>query len=230
MVQSLKEMAEMASARASVYGLLADIFREEPSETLLSRLRAPEFSGALQALDLSLDEVFSNTPQKQLAENLAIEYTRLFLGPGSHIPPNESMHVTSRFGEPNSLWGAATVAVRKFMEGAGLKVADSFPGMPDHITAEFEFMQQLLLKEAEAWSNDDEELGANILRIEKRFYDEHLSLWVSAFCGKVMEASESSFYVEFSEVTKAFIDFERGTMQGIVDELTTANKPSADAC
>jgi TorA maturation chaperone TorD len=217
-VHSLKEMAETASARANVYGLLADIFREEPSETLLSRLRAPEFSGALQALDLSLDEVFGNTPQEQLAENLAIEYTRLFLGPGSHIPPNESMHVASRFGEPNSLWGAATVAVKKFMEGAGLKVADSFPGMPDHITAEFEFMQQLLLKEAEAWSNYDEELGANILKIEKRFYDEHLSLWVSCFCDKVIEASNDSFYGQFSEVTKAFVDFEEATMQGFIED------------
>ena len=218
MVHARKEMAEMARARASVYGLLADIFREAPSEALLSRLRAPEFSGAFQALDISLDEVLENTPREQLAEDLAIEYTRLFLGPGSHIPPNESMHVASRFGEPNSLWGAATVAVRKFMEGTGLKIADSFPGMPDHITAEFEFMQQLLLKEAEAWSNDDEELGANILKIEKRFYDEHLSLWVSCFCDKVIEASKGSFYGEFSEVTKAFVDFEEATMQGFIED------------
>lgn len=214
MVQSRNEMAKMASARASVYGLLADIFREAPSEALLSRLRAPEFSGALHALDISLDEVFGNTPQEQLAEDLAIEYTRLFFGPGSHISPNESMHVASRFGEPNSLWGAATVAVRKFMEGTGLKISDSFPGMPDHITAEFEFMQQLLLEEANAWSNDDKELGANILKIEQRFYDEHLSQWIANFCDKITEASTNSFYGQFAGITKGFIEFEKNAMQG----------------
>jgi TorA maturation chaperone TorD len=227
MVKSRNEMSQMARARASVYGLLADIFREAPSEAFLSKLRAPEFSGALHALDISLDEVFGDVPQEQLAEDLAIEYTRLFLGPGSHISPNESMHVASRFGEPNSLWGAATVAVKKFMEGAGLKIADSFPDMPDHITAEFEFMQRLLLKEIEAWNNDDKELSTNILNVEKRFYDEHLSQWVSNFCDKVIDASTKSFYGRFSEIAKAFMDLEKGTMQELTEVPIDGSKLSA---
>ncbi len=32
------DMVEVATARANVYGLLADVFREEPSEALLSKL------------------------------------------------------------------------------------------------------------------------------------------------------------------------------------------------
>ena len=202
-------MAEMATARANVYGLLADVFREEPSEAFLSKLGEPEFSGALHALDLSLDEVFEIFSHTQLVEDLALEFTRLFIGPGSHISPHESMHVEARFGERKSLWGTQTVEVKKFMEGAGLKVDDSFSGMPDHLTAEFEFMQRLLLKEAEAWANEEHELGANILKIEKRFYDEHLSQWVSNFCDEVIDAAGHPFYKQFSEVTKGFIDFER---------------------
>ncbi|MBC8337378.1 MAG: molecular chaperone TorD family protein [Rhodospirillales bacterium] len=202
-------MAEMATARANVYGLLADIFREEPSEALLSKLEAPEFSGALHALNLSLDEVFENASQTQLVEDLALEFTRLFIGPGSHISPNESMHVEGRFGEPNSFWSEQTVKVKKFMEAAGLQVADSFGGMPDHLSAEFEFMQRLVLKEAEAWSNEEHELGTNILEIEKRFYEEHLSQWVNNFCDKVIDATEHPFYRQFSEVAKGFIDFEQ---------------------
>lgn len=227
MVYSRKDMAEMATARANVYGLLADVFREEPSEALLSKLREPEFCDALHALDLSLGEVFENTPQKQLVEILALEYARLFIGPGSHISPHESMHMDARFGEPNSLWGPNTVAVKKFMEGAGLKVADSFTGMPDHLSAEFEFMQQLLLKEAEAWRNDEKELGANILKVEKRFYEEHLSQWVTNFCNKVVKATTDPFYRQFSEVTKGFIDFEDETLTSLIEDMTEGEKLSA---
>ncbi len=201
-------MAEMATARANVYGLLADVFREEPSEAFLSRLRRPEFSGALQSLDISLDEVFKDSSHKQLVEDLALEFTRLFIGPGPHISPHESMHGEARFGERKSLWSAQTVEVKKFMEAAGLKVDDSFSGMPDHFTAEFEFMRELLLIEAEAWANEKHELGANILKIEKRFYEEHLSQWVSNFCDRVIDETRHPFYKQFSEVTKAFIDFE----------------------
>lgn len=202
------DMAEMATARANVYGLLANVFREEPSEALLSKLGEPEFSGVLQALDISLNEMFENTSHAQLAEDLALEFTRLFIGPGSHISPHESMHREARFGEQKSLWSKQTVAVKKFMAAAGLKTDDSFSGMPDHFSAEFEFMQQLLLKEAEAWTNEECELGANILTIEKRFYEEHLSQWVANFCDRVIDAARHPFYRQFSEVTKGFLDYE----------------------
>ncbi len=221
------DMAEMATARANVYGLLADVFREEPSDSLLSNLRDPEFSGALHALSLSLDEVFDNTSQAQLVEDLALEFTRLFIGPGSHISANESMHVEARFGESNAFWGPQTVEVKKFMEAAGLYVDDEFSGMPDHISAEFEFMQRLLLEEAEAWTNDEHELAANLLKIEKRFFDEHLSQWVSNFCDKVIDATSHPFYRQFTEVTKGFIEFESEALQDLSDEAEEGNRLSA---
>ena len=221
------DMAEMAMARANVYGLLANVFRDEPSEALLSKLRESEFSGALHALGISLDEVFESTSSEQLVEDLALEFTRLFIGPGSHLSPNESMHVDARFGEPNAFWGEQTVEVKKFMEAAGLSVDDSFGGMPDHLSAEFEFLQRLLLKEAEAWTKEEHELGGNILKIEKRFYDEHLARWVANFCDKVIDATGHPFYKQFSEVTKAFIGFERNTLQDLIDEVEEGDRLSA---
>ncbi len=122
------------------------------------------------------------------------------------------MHVEERFGEQKSLWGTQTVEVKKFMAAAGLKTDDSFSGMPDHFSAEFEFMQRLLLKEAEAWANEDRELGANIVAIEKRFYEEHLSQWVANFCDKVIDATRHPFYRQFSEVTKGFLDYEGSSL------------------
>ena len=221
------DMQNMAIARANVNGLLANIFREEPSKTLLTKLAGREFSNALNAHSLSLDDVFESTPCEQLAEDLALEYTRLFIGPGSHISPNESMHTEARFGEPNALWGHQTVAVARFMAAAGLKIEESFSGMPDHLSAEFEFMQQLLLKEAEAWSDADQELASNILKIQNRFYQEHLSQWVSNFCDKVIEMTDHPFYRQFSKVTKDFVEFEQETLRELICEVEDADRLSA---
>ncbi len=223
----VNDMAEMATARASVYGLLADVFREEPSAAFLEKLKAPEVSGALNALDLSLDDMFETATVGELTETLALEYARLFIGPGSHISPHESMHVVARFGEPNSLWGPATVAVKKFMEGAGLKASDSFSGMPDHISAEFEFMQQLALKEAEAWAGEQRGQGENILKIERMFFDEHLSQWVDALCVKVINATSFPYYRRFAEVTREFIRFDNAILANFLEQLGHDDRMSA---
>lgn len=202
------ELASYARARANVYGLLADVFRDTPSEAFLETLGAPEFSGALDALDLSLGALLDGDDLPAAAARLTLEYTRMFLGPGPHISPHESMHIPPRFGETNELWGEATVAVKKFIEATGLHIDDQFTGMPDHITAEFELMQRLALEEAEAWEQDDAELGGNIRGIQARFLDEHLSRWIPTFCDKVIENAAEPLYRTFSEIAKEFLAFE----------------------
>jgi len=227
MVTPRNDMVEMATARANLYALLADVFREEPSEAFLAGLANPGFTGALKTLNLALDDVFSETSRARLVEDLAIEYTRLFIGPGSHISPNESMHTNARFGEPNSFWGKQTVEVKKFMAAAGLEVDAGFGGMPDHITAEFEFMQQLLLKEAEAWDLGEHESGLNTLRIEKQFYDEHISQWVCNFCEKVLKAAGHPYFRQFAEITSAFIELEKETLKELIEQAEDADRLSA---
>jgi len=227
MANPRNDSVEMATARANIYGLLADVFRGAPSEAFLSELRKPKFLGALRDMGLSFDGVLDSTSQAQLAEDLALEFTRLFIGPGSHIAPNEALHVETRFGESNAYWGEQTVQVKKFMAAAGLSIDDAFGGMPDHISAEFEFMQRLLLKEAEAWANKEDELAHNTQKIEKQFYDDHLSQWVTNFCDKVIGASEHPFYGRFAEVTKSFVDFENEILHDLVEEARGGNRLSA---
>lgn len=212
----MTDMAETATARANVYGLLTAVFRAEPSSSLLARLKDPEMSGVLEGLGLSLGEDFCESPTDRLHEDLAIEYTRLFLGPGPHISPHESLHVEEGCGPDGGHWGRETVNVKKFIEAAGLTVDDTFPGMPDHICVEMDFMQRLAARKAEAWTEADEEFAANIQKIEKRFYDEHLSRWIGRFCDRVIETTEHPFYQGIAEVTKGFIEYEGETFQTVV--------------
>ena len=208
-----KKKVETATARSNVYGLLAGVYRGEPSVSFLRHLRGPAFSATLEAIGLSPSEVFDGTSSDKLAEDLATEFTKLFIGPGPHLSPHESLHAEEGAGLEGTHWGPATVKVKNFMEVAGLTIDDSFPGMPDHISAEMEFMQRLAAKEAEAWADADEEFATNILRIEKRFFDEHLSRWVPSFCDKIIERSVHPFYERFAEMTKGFLEYEGGSLQ-----------------
>jgi TorA maturation chaperone TorD len=216
MTTAREDMVEMATARANVYGLLAGVFRAEPSASFLAQFQDPQFAGTLESLGLSLGEEFERTSQDQLAEDLAVEFTKLFIGPGPHLSPHESLHAEEGRGLEGSYWGPATVKVKKFMETAGLTIDDEFPGMPDHISVELEFMQQLATKESEAWAEPNDEFATNLLHIEKMFYDEHLSRWVGSFCDKVIEQSEHPFYQGFAEMTKGFIEYEGETLRGFI--------------
>jgi TorA maturation chaperone TorD len=208
MTTARKDMAETATARSNVYGLLAAVFRAEPSAALLAHLRTQEFTDVLESLGLSMGDGFHDTPCEELAQDLAVEFTRLFIGPGPHISPHESTNIEFGNAMEGTLWGPQTVEVKKFIEAAGLEYDDSFTGMPDHVSAELEFMQRLATKEAEAWAEPNEEFATNIRKIEGRFLDEHLSRWASRFCDKVMESSKLPFYRGFAEVTKGYLEYE----------------------
>ena len=203
------EMAELATARANVYGLLTAVFQGEPSSSFLTRLKDPEILGVFEALGLSLGDDFQDLPNDRLREELAIEFTRLFLGPGGHISPHESIHLNMGSAKDADLWGQATVAVKRFMEGAGLAVGDVFSGMPDHISAELEFMRKLCEFEAAAWTREEEDTALNCQQVQKRFVEEHLIQWVPSFCDKVMDMARMPFFKEMAKATKGFVDYEQ---------------------
>lgn len=223
MTTARTDMNETATSRSNVYGFLAAAFRAEPSAAFVAQLKSSEFTNVLESLDVSLGKDFHDTPCERLVEDLAFEYTRLFIGPGPHVSPHESMNV--EFDDPReaTLWGPQTVKVKKFIEAAGLECDESFAGMPDHLSAELEFMQRLATKEAEAWAEPNEEFAANILKIEARFFDEHLSQWCSRFCDKVIEMSEHPFYEGFAEMMKGFLEYESGRLHAFVTEAEESN-------
>ncbi len=142
---------------------------------------------------------------------MAVEFTRLFLGPGSHISPHESVFVEAD-GGVGGLWGEKTVEVKKFIETAGLAYGSDFTGIPDHVSVELEFLQKLAEWEAGKWAENDTENAVFCLGVEKRFIEEHLGKWVPELCDKVAARAELPFYREMAGVTKKFIEYEQRTI------------------
>ena len=200
--------AESARFRSNIYGLLATVFRQEPSEALITELRDPRLSGVISDLGVDLGEVFYSTPEKELKEALGLEFTRLFIGPDSHISAHESVFAEMDSGM-GGLWGARTVEVKKFIETTGLDYKPEFTGVPDHISVELEFMQRLTEWEADKWNQDDRENAEYCQSIQRMFLEQHLLPWAPQFCDVVIAQAEIPFYRAMSELAKNYLEVEQ---------------------
>jgi TorA maturation chaperone TorD len=177
-----------------------------------------QFQEVLSNLGVKLNNGFFQNSEKELLENLAIEYTRLFVGPGKHIPPYESVHHQKEGVQSGQLWGELTGQVKNIIESSGLEYQSEFTGLPDHISVELEFMQHVIQHEAQAWEADDEETALLCLKNEKQFVAEHLSGWIPDFCEKVSAAAEMPFYLEMARLTRSFIEFEKQELKKIAED------------
>ncbi|GMQ75160.1 MAG: molecular chaperone TorD family protein [Gammaproteobacteria bacterium] len=199
-----------ATERSNLYGFLAAVYREEPTPGFLRHLRDPSFLQVLAAAGVVLDRDLLRLPEEELVSELALEHTRLFLGPGKHVSPHASVHLPEGGG---SLYGAPTVAVKRFIESTGVQYRPDYGGLPDHISVELEFMQQVVLAEAAAWGSLDCEQARTCLSVEKEFLDTHLAGWVPIFCEKVCQRAELSFYWQMAQMTQEFLRMERDELE-----------------
>jgi len=193
---------------AGLYGFLALVFATEIHPDLLEQMRSEEFRELFSELGLTLGREFYNKNETELIDELAVEFTGLFIGPGHFISPHESVHRVRDDGDYGKLWGADTVAVKKFIEAAGLSYRSDFGGMPDHIAAELEFMQKLEERHTEAVNDGEKELAENLTLIKNRFFFEHLLAWAPGFFDKVGNKATTPFYREMARLAKTFIEQE----------------------
>jgi TorA maturation chaperone TorD len=203
------EKKDIANHRSTIYGLLAVIYRGEVTSDLLHQVKDPRFLGVFTDLGVEGIEAFLQSSEEKLIEDLAVEYARLFLGPGNHISPHESVHHQREDGDWGTLWGATTVEVKKFIEATGLEYESDYKGMPDHISVEFEFMATLARREAQAWAESDETVARRYMDVQRKFLAEHLIHWIPSFCEKVVKEAELPFYRAFAELTQSFIQYEK---------------------
>jgi TorA maturation chaperone TorD len=197
--------------RSGVYGFLAEVFRAEPSPSLLRELRSATYKLALEAAGVKLDSGFYDGPEKQVLDDLAVEYTQLFIGPGRHTPPFASVYLD---GEGASLWEPSTGRVRNFIEETGFAFSENYSLPPDHLSVELEFMQRITAREARGDEEEDDRAVDNCRAIEEEFLDGHLGLWAPLFCRKVTERARLPFYREMAELTRTFIASEVQALGG----------------
>lgn len=221
--QNVNERAQVAALRTNIYGLLSRIFICEVDARFLEELRQQKFINILKELGVDLGQAFLEQPIEEQLEDLAVEYTRLFLGPGKHLSPHESVYTGTFSGQRDSkqglLWGAATVKVNEFMEKAGYQLAYDYPGIPDHLGIELGLMQQLAKREEAAWQTGDIDRAAKSVAQQDYFLREHILKWVPQFCQQVATETVNDFYRVMAKLTQELIAFDHGQTAELAEAL-----------
>ncbi|MBC8338952.1 MAG: molecular chaperone TorD family protein [Alphaproteobacteria bacterium] len=198
----IEDPAAGAMERSQLYGFLAAVFRSEPTLDLLREIRKPDFKAALKAAGVDMESIFGGKPDGELISELAVEYARLFIGPGHHIAP----YATLYFGDMGaSLWGPVTSWVKGFIEEAGFDYKPDFHDLPDHVSVELEFMQEITSRLAQARENGNDDGVLELHRIENEFLITHLGKWLPEFCDKIEAEAQLPFFAQMALLTKNFL-------------------------
>jgi len=219
-----------AEERSRIYMLLSTFYMQRPREEFIKKLKSDEFIQNLKnALSedesemksvndgFKLLEMFINSikgiQEVEVAENLTVDFTRLFRG------------IKKEYGPPppyESVYRGEGMVMGQWTEKVLKKYADSGIGMdlsgelPDYVGIELKFMALLCYKEAEALKNDDPINALKFLKLEGRFMDEHLKNWIPEYCNIMADEARTSFYKGVAIITKGFLKIEGNKIKNLL--------------
>jgi TorA maturation chaperone TorD len=174
--------------RSNIYRWLSSLFRTEVTAEFLDAMVANQET--LKQSGFDPGEAFFCAEKEDLLEQLAVEYARLFIGPGSHIPLMESVHRP----ESGNYWGESTAEVMKVYEHYGLSIPEDRREFPDHLSVCLEFMDKLTEFEQAAEDQQKEDERARCVEAEKMFFTRHIGNWVPTLCENILAAHPLPFY------------------------------------
>lgn len=221
-------IGKQAEDRSRIYMLLSTFYIQRPVEEFVRKLKTDEFIQNLKnALSedegemkegLKIFELFLNSikdiPDQEVAENLAVDFTRLFRGIKKGYgppPPYESV-----WRGEGRIMGEWTQEVLKKYHEAGIGM-DLEEEIPDYIGIELKFMALLSYHEAVAWRKNDINGAIRFLKLQQRFLDEHIKRWMPEFCNRMEEEAKSSFYKGVSLLSKGFLEINLKQSREIFD-------------
>jgi TorA maturation chaperone TorD len=139
------------------------------------------------------------------ADELLLDYTRLFLGPNDiRAKPYGSVWLS---GE-NPLMQSSTMEVLDLYREGGFDLSEDFRELPDHIAAELEFLYLLIFRENRARQAGDDDALASVIGLRRRFLGGHLGAWIGAFTAAMRAGAGTDFYRLLSDLTVRFVTRE----------------------
>jgi TorA maturation chaperone TorD len=183
-------------------------------ESLLENLTTSLEKVCPEAAPSSLKMI--DTLTKYSDEDLSVEYAKLFVGPFElKAPPYGSVYLDKE----KRVMGDSTMEVIKAYQEQGLSIDDEFKEVPDHISAELEFMYYLVHKEVEALEKGDKKRALNWIEPQEAFFSTFLKPWVPPFCEKIKEGTDNEFYTALADCVSTFIDHFHGYRKAALNFL-----------
>ena len=184
------------TARAEVYGLLAQLYYAPPPAEILAALRVAVTDAPAQGafLEEPWREVVA-TARAMEDRAIADEYDALFGGVGKPEVYLFGSHYLSGFLNEKPL-----ARLRTALAGMGLgRDEATMPETEDHIAYLCEVMRYLIA--------GDDVAVANLTK-QREFFGEYLQPWVNDLCDAISGHPKARFYRALAEFTRAFVSVE----------------------
>lgn len=188
-------MMDEETARAEVYGLLAQLYYAPPSPELLASIRVAvtEAPAAGAFLEEPWREVVGAA--REMADgDIADEYDALFLGVGKPEVYLFGSHYLSGYLNEKPL-----ARLRTDLAALGLERDESMPETEDHFAYLCEVMRYLI-------AGEDVEV-ANLTR-QREFFSTHVQPWAQRMCDAISAHPKARFHAALARFTGAFVSVE----------------------
>jgi TorA maturation chaperone TorD len=183
------------TARAEVYGLLAQLYYAPPTPDVLQALRVAvtEAPAAGSFLEEPWRQ-FVGTVRELSDEQVAAEYNALFGGVGK-----PELYLFGSWYLSGFLNEKPLAALRGDLAELGLARDESMNETEDHFACVCEVMRYLI-------AGDDVEV-ANLTQ-QQKFFSAHVQSWAPALCEAITVHPKARFYAALAVFTTAFISVE----------------------
>jgi TorA maturation chaperone TorD len=183
------------TARAEVYGLLAQLYYAPPAPQLMDALRVAvtQAPAAGAFLEEPWRELVAAARAMEDAA-VAAEYDSLFGGVGKPEVYLFSSHYISGF-----LNDKPVARLRSDLAALGLERDASVRETEDHFACLCEVMRYLIA--------GDDVAAANLTR-QRQFFATHLQPWVNDLCDAIAQHPRAGFYRALAGFTRAFVSVE----------------------
>ena len=205
---NLEDNKSDAASRSKCYEIFSELFYQPNKEELLTKKIIYDLIDALA--DINPDakqsaEKMNNSINEYDAEQLTVEYSRLFVGPFKVLaPPYGSVYIDSG----RILMGDSTLDVMHLYWEAGLVFREGFKEVPDHITIELEFLHFITYQELSALHSNNNGNLKKYRKTQVLFINNFFGQWIFPFCQKILSSTENSYYRNLAECLQKFTQSE----------------------
>jgi len=183
------------TARAEIYGLLAQLYYAPPTPELLAALRVAVTEAPAQGALLEEPWRAVVGAARGLGDRaIADEYDALFGGVGKPEVYLFGSHYLSGYLNEKPL-----ARLRDTLAALGLGRDETMPETEDHVAYLCEVMRYLIA--------GDDVAVANLTR-QREFFGEHLQPWVMDLCDAISPHPKAHFYASLAVFTRAFAEVE----------------------
>jgi len=177
-------------------------------DTLLSGLWPKALAEVLESMSLSIEgmrKAIAELPKEPAAalQALQVEHTHLFINAVPHVPAPP--YASAYFGQGLLMHEPAQAALKAYRL-AGLEMAEDFNDLPDHLSAELEFLSWIEERAIEAEERGESDGAQNWKDQEEAFLFQQLKPWLPEFSKRVEEAARIPFYPELVKLAMLLLE------------------------